>query len=70
MALSRRAKVTAGVIGLTFSAFFAAAGSAYADDDEGVTELVIVESAPAAGFAHSADGCDKGGSTSTVADAR
>jgi uncharacterized low-complexity protein len=67
MALSRRAKITAGVLGLTASALFATSGSAFAADDGGSgTELVIVEQAQAP--AHSPGDC--GAAMSTVADSR
>ncbi|HEU5161453.1 MAG TPA: hypothetical protein VFU43_30965 [Streptosporangiaceae bacterium] len=76
MALSRRAKITAGAFGLTVSALFAASGSAFASADEDGTQLVIVEQAqsgqqaPAA--AHAPGDCGAKGETSTamVADSR
>jgi hypothetical protein len=71
MALSRRAKITAGVFGLTASALFAASGSAFAADQDGSgTELVIVEQAqaPASSVVHSPGDCPQG--ASTVADSR
>jgi hypothetical protein len=71
MALSRRAKLTAGAIGLTASALFAASGSAYAADaDDPGTQLVIVEQAQAPVTAHTGGDCADKGSTSTVADSR
>jgi hypothetical protein len=69
MALSRRAKITAGVFGLTASALFAASGSAFAADQDGSgNELVIVEPAPASAVVHSPGDCAQG--ASTVADSR
>ena len=73
MALSRRAKITAGVIGLTATAFLGATGSAFASDGEGegATELVIVEQAQAPVFTHTGGDCaGKEPATSTVADSR
>ena len=71
MALSRRAKITAGAIGLTATAFFGATGSAFAADDEPPAQLVIVEPAPAPAVVHSGGDCgDEGSSTSTVAVSR
>jgi hypothetical protein len=71
MALSRRAKITAGAVGLTAAAFFGATGSALAADGEPPAELVIVEPANAPAIAQSDGECaDKGSSTSTVADSR
>ncbi len=74
MALSRRAKITAGAFGLTVSALFAASGSAFAADDEGGSELVIVEQAQvpqAPSSVHAPGDCSQSGSTtSTVADSR
>jgi hypothetical protein len=71
MALSRRAKITAGAVGLTAAAFFGATGSAFAADGENAVQLVIVEPANAPAVAHSDGDCgDKGSTTSTVADSR
>lgn len=77
MALSRRAKITAGAFGLTAAALFAASGSAFAADGDGATgtELVIVDQAQgpqAAQQAVQAPGdCAHGESTTgAVADTR
>jgi hypothetical protein len=74
MALSRRAKITAGAFGLTVSALFVASGSAFAADGEDGTQLVIVEQAQAQqapSSLHAPGDCSQGESTtSTVADSR
>jgi hypothetical protein len=71
MALNRRAKVTAGVIGLTATAFLGVTGAAFASDGDGAAQLVIVEQAHAPAVTDAGGDCaGKGSTTSTVADSR
>jgi hypothetical protein len=81
MALSRRVTVTAGAIGLTVSALFAASGSAFAAnaadaaDDGGDGQVVIVEQAQQAPQAPSSvqapgDCSHDASSTAAAADTR
>jgi hypothetical protein len=68
MALSRRVKITVGMVGLTASALFATSGSAFAAGDEGGTDLVIVEQAqaPTVTVADTAGDCAHGGASASA----
>ncbi|HEY7486740.1 MAG TPA: hypothetical protein VH912_19925 [Streptosporangiaceae bacterium] len=71
MALSRRAKIIAGAVGLTATALFTASGSALAADggDDGGQLVIVDQHIPAA--VDTGPGCDhRRTTTATVADTR